>query len=219
MIGDQVPTELHIVGVVDDFQVGMALRGTESAIMIAGRSPMPEANLIIHLEPNTALSTRTELENMLPQRLNRIDIRTSWLNADFAAMYQNQQRQRTIIMLFAGLAILLTCVGLFGLAAFSADQRAKEVAMRKVLGATRLQIVNTLAKEYLMLMTASVFIAIPTTYFLVEWWLAGFSVRASQSGLAYVGATILTFGICWLTVAGISMRVASRKPGLVLRQF
>lgn len=91
--------------------------------------------------------------------------------------------------------------------------------MRKVLGATRLQIVNTLAKEYLMLMTASVFIAIPTTYFLVEWWLAGFSVRASQSGLAYVGATILTFGICWLTVAGISMRVASRKPGLVLRQF
>lgn len=180
---------------------------------------MGYANIIMHLEPAAAARTRADIERMLQERLNRMDIRMSWLSADFAAMYHNQQRQRTIIMLFAGLAILLTCVGLFGLAAFNADQRAKEVAMRKVLDATRLQIVNTLAREYMALMTISVLIAVPTTYLLVEWWRAGFSVRASQNGLAYLGATVLTFGMCWLTVAGISMRVASRKPSLVLRQF
>ena len=218
MVGDTVPTELNIVGVVDDFQVGTAQR-RELAVMIAGRSPMSYANMIIHLETNTALATRTEVERMLQQRLNRMDIRTSWLNADFVAMYENQQRQRTIIMLFAGLAILLTCIGLFGLAAFSAEQRSKEVAMRKVLGATRMQIVNTLAKEYMVLMAISVLVAVPSTYFLVEWWLSGFSVRASQSVALYLLAAALTFAICWLTVAGISMRVASRKPGLVLRQF
>ncbi|MCL5049948.1 MAG: ABC transporter permease [Firmicutes bacterium] len=219
MIDDAMPTELHIVGVVDDFQVGPALRRMEPAVMIAGRSPMTYANMIISLEPAVALSMRQDLEGMLQQRLNRMDIRTSWLGADFTAMYHNQQRQRTIIMLFAGLAILLTCIGLFGLAAFSAEQRSKEVAMRKVLGANRLQIVNTLAREYMVLMAISVLIAVPGTYFLVEWWLSGFNVRASQSIALYFGATALTFAICWLTVAGISIRVASRKPGLVLRQF
>lgn len=218
MVGDTVPTELHIVGVVDDFQVGTAER-RELAVMIAGRSPLADANMLIHLEPTTALATRTEVERVLQQRLNRMDIRTSWLNADFIAMYENQQRQRTIIMLFAGLAILLTCIGLFGLAAFSAEQRSKEVAMRKVLGATRMQIVNTLAKEYMVLMAISVLVAVPSTYFLVEWWLSGFNVRASQSATLYIAAAALTFAICWLTVAGISMRVASRKPGLVLRQY
>ncbi|MCL5051254.1 MAG: ABC transporter permease [Firmicutes bacterium] len=219
MIDDAMPTELHIVGVVDDFQVGPALRRMEPAVIIAGRSPMTYANIIISLEPAVALSMRQDIEGMLQQRLNRMDIRTSWLGADFTAMYHNQQRQRTIIMLFAGLAILLTCIGLFGLAAFSAEQRSKEVAMRKVLGANRLQIVNTLAREYMVLMVISVIVAVPGTYFLVEWWLSGFNVRASQSLALYIGATALTFGICWLTVAGISMRVASRKPGLVLRQY
>lgn len=219
LVDDAMPTELHIVGVVDDFQVGPALRRMEPAVIIAGRSPMTYANMIISLEPATALSTRTEIEGMLQQRLNRMDIRTSWLGADFTAMYHNQQRQRTIIMLFAGLAILLTCIGLFGLAAFSAEQRSKEVAMRKVLGASRMQIVNTLAKEYMVLMAISVLVAVPGTYFLVEWWLSGFNVRASQNAGLYLAAAALTFAICWLTVAGISMRVASRKPGLVLRQF
>lgn len=219
MVDDAMPTELHIIGVVDDFQVGPALRRMEPTVMIAGRSPMAYANMIISLEPATALNTRTEIETMLQQRLNRMDIRTSWLGADFTAMYHNQERQRTIIMLFAGLAILLTCIGLFGLAAFSAEQRSKEVAMRKVLGASRMQIVNTLAKEYMVLMAISVLVAVPGTYFLVEWWLSGFNVRASQNSWLYLAAATLTFAICWLTVAGISMRVASRKPGLVLRQF
>lgn len=187
--------------------------------MVAGRSSMPEADLIIHLEPTTALSARSEIEAMLQQRLNRMDIHTCWLGADFSAMYQNQERQRTIIILFAGLAILLTCIGLFGLAAFSAGQRSKEVAMRKFLGASRMQIVNTLAKEYMVLMAISVLIAVPGTYFVVEWWLSGFNVRASQNAGLYLAAAALTVAICWLTVAGISMRVASRKPGLVLRQF
>lgn len=219
LIDDTMPTELNIVGVVSDFQVGAALGKTEPAIIVAGRSPMPYANIILHLDPMRASVTRDEIERMLKQRLDRMDIRMSWLSANFATMYDNQQRQRTIITLFAGLAILLTCVGLFGLAAFSAEQRAREVAMRKVLGATRLQIVNTLASEYMILMAISVFIAVPTTYFLVERWLAEFTVRTQQSAFVYLAASILTFGICWLTVAGISLRVANKKPGAVLRQF
>lgn len=219
LIDDVMPTDLNIVGVVRDFQVGAAVRHREPVIIIAGRSPMPYSNIIMSVDPLMASQARNDVEAMMQERLNRMDIRTSWLSADFTAMYENQQRQRTIIMLFAGLAILLTCVGLFGLAAFSADQRAKEVAIRKVLGAKRLQIVTTLAKEYMILMGVSVLIAVPSTYFFVEWWLSSFSVRTSQSAALYIAAAALTFVICWLTVAGISMRVASRKPGLVLRQY
>ena len=72
-------------------------------------------------------------------------------------------------MLFAGLAILLTCIGQFGLAVFSAEQLSEKVAMRKVLGASRMQIVNPLSKEYIGLMAISFLVAVPGTYFLVEW--------------------------------------------------
>lgn len=78
--------------------------------------------------------------------------------------------------------------------------------MRKVLGASRMQIVNTLAREYMVLMAISVLIAVPGTYFVVEWWLSGFYVRASQNAGLYLAAAALTVAICWLTVAGISMR-------------
>ena len=216
--GDEPVLRMTVVGVVADIQVGSATKQAEPLLLICGRSPMNYANILLDLQPEQAIAGRQQVEQVLAERLQRQDLRLSWVNDDYQAIYQNQQRQGKVISIFAGLAIALTCVGLFGLAAFSAEQRSREVAMRKVLGANRWQLVNLLASEYLKLMALSTLLALPATYWALNSWLMAFTVRVSQSPLWYLLAAAATFAICWCTVASLAWQVAGRKPALVLRQ-
>lgn len=209
---------LTVVGVVTDVQIGSALKQQEPLMFICGYSVMNYANLILNVAPTTAVTTRDQVQQLLSERLQRQDLDISWLGDDYTALYQNQQRQGQVIAIFAALAIALTCIGLFGLAAFSAEQRSREVAMRKVLGAGRFNLVNLLASEYLKLMALSAVLAIPATFLALENWLAEFSSRVSQSPLQYLLAAAITFAICWCTVAVLAWQVAGRKPAMVLRQ-
>lgn len=216
--GDSLVLRMQVVGVVADIQVGSALKQQEPLLMICGRSPMTYGNILLNLQPQQAVSARANVEQLLTERLQRQDLQLSWLSDDYNAMYQNQQRQGKVIAIFAALAIALTCIGLFGLAAFSAEQRSREVAMRKVLGAGRFNLVNLLASEYIRLMAISAVLAIPATFWALDAWLAEFSVRISQSPLWYLLAAAITFAICWCTVAALAWQVAGRKPAMVLRQ-
>ena len=216
--GDEPVLRMTVVGVVADIQVGSALKQPEPLILICGRSPMNYSNILLALQPELALTTQSKVQQLLADRLQRQDLRLSWLNDDYNAMYHNQQRQSKVIAVFAGLAIALTCIGLFGLAAFSAEQRSREVAMRKVLGAGRFNLVNLLASEYLQLMAISSMLAIPATYWILNNWLSAFSVRISQNPLWYLLAAAAAFAICWCTVAALAWQVAGRKPAMVLRQ-
>lgn len=209
---------LTVVGVVADVQIGSALKQQGPLMFICGHSDLDYGYLMLNLDPATAASTREQVQQLLTERLQRQDLNISWLNDDYTALYQNQQRQGKVIAIFAALAIALTCVGLFGLAAFSAEQRSREVAMRKVLGASRFNLVNLLASEYLKLMAFSTLLAIPVTFWALDSWLAEFSSRISQSPLQYITAAAITFAICWCTVAVLAWQVAGRKPAMVLRQ-
>lgn len=212
------PLQLTVVGVVADVQIGSALKQQEPLMFMCGRSAIDYANLILNLAPATAAQTREKVQQLISERLQRQDINLTWLDDDYTALYQNQQRQGKVIAIFAALAIALTCVGLFGLAAFSAEQRSREVAMRKVLGAGRFNLVNLLASEYIKLMAISAVLAIPATFWALDNWLGEFSVRISQNPLWYVLAATVTFAICWCTVATLAWQVAGRKPAMVLRQ-
>lgn len=212
------PLQLSVVGVVADVQIGSALKQQEPLMFICGRSAMNYGNIILNLNPATAAATREKVQQLLSERLQRQDLDISWLDDDYTALYQNQQRQSKVIAIFAALAIALTCIGLFGLAAFSAEQRSREVAMRKILGAGRFNLVNLLASEYIRLMAISAVLAIPATFWALDSWLAAFSVRISQSPLWYLLAAAVTFAICWCTVAVLAWQVAGRKPAMVLRQ-
>lgn len=216
--GDVPVLRMQVVGVVADIQIGSALKQQEPLILICGRSPMTYANILLSMQPEQALAARAKVQDLLTERLQRQDLKLSWLSDDYNAIYQNQQRQGKVIALFAALAIALTCVGLFGLAAFSAEQRSREVAMRKVLGAGRFNLVNLLASEYIKLMAISAVLAIPATFWALNSWLSEFSVRISQNPLWYLLAAAATFAIFWCTVAALAWQVAGRKPAMVLRQ-
>ncbi|OEY70884.1 hypothetical protein BI198_01355 [Rheinheimera salexigens] len=216
--GNTPTLRMKIVGVVADIQIGSALTQQEPLLLICGRSPMNYSNIMLKIQAEQPMMVRANIEQVLSNRLQRQDLRLSWLNDDYTSLYQNQQRQGKVIAIFAALAIALTCIGLFGLAAFSAEQRSREVAMRKVLGASRFSLVNLLANEYIKLMAISAILAIPTTFWILERWLAEFSERISQNPLWYLLAALTTFTICWCTVAALAWQVASRKPAMVLRQ-
>lgn len=216
--GDRPVLRMQVVGVVADIQIGSALKQQEPLILICGRSPMMYSNIVLSIKAGDTSNTRAKVTQLLAERLQRQDLALSWLNDDYNAIYQNQQRQGKVIAIFATLAVALTCIGLFGLAAFSAEQRSREVAMRKVLGAGRFNLVNLLASEYLKLMAVSSIIALPVSFWALDNWLSEFTVRISQSPLWYLLAAAATFAICWCTVATLAWQVAGRKPAMVLRQ-
>jgi putative ABC transport system permease protein len=122
-----------------------------------------------------------------------------------------------MVSIFSGLAILLTCIGMFGLAAFSAQQRSREVAIRKVIGASRFSLVALLTSESIVLIGLSLLIAFPASYYFIDEWLISFNDRISQSIVIYIIAAFLVALVTWVTVATIALRIASSKPSSSLR--
>jgi putative ABC transport system permease protein len=122
-----------------------------------------------------------------------------------------------MVSVFSFLAIFLTCLGTFGLASFATLNRQKEIAIRKVIGASRLSIVNLLAKEFLILVVISIAIAYPLSYWLIGDWLANFNERIEQAAWVYIAAALSITMLTWFTVASLAFKVASARPSLILR--
>ena len=120
-------------------------------------------------------------------------------------------------MVFSGLAILIACLGLFGLAAFAAHQRTKEIGVRKVLGASVAGIMALLTKDFLKLVAVSFVIASPIAYWLMQKWLADFAYRIEMQWWMFVAAGAVAAAIAFLTVGAQSVRAALANPAKSLR--
>jgi len=207
-------THLTVVGVMADVQIGSAVNAAAPLVLICGYSVMEQSHLLLHLTADAA----TGAKEMIREQLRLDDIRFQWVGDEYSMVYQSQMRQGQVVMTFAVLALMLTCIGMLGLSAFTAGQRRREVAIRKILGADRLGLVQLLTLEYLKLMLISALVALPLTYFALQHWLSGFSVRVQQSAGDYLIALLLTLALSWCTVAVIAWRTSARSPAQVLRQ-
>ena len=127
-------------------------------------------------------------------------------------MYQAEQRLGKIFIAFAIFAILIACLGLFGLASFTAEQRTKEIGVRKVLGASVPQLVVLLSKEFTLLVVIAFVIAAPLSFFAMKDWLAAFAYHATIGLEIFVLAGVLALVIAWLTVSYQSIRAAMANP-------
>ena len=118
-----------------------------------------------------------------------------------------------IILTFTVLAIGIACLGLFGLAAFTTEQRAKEISIRKALGANLAQLVTLLSKDFTILVVISFIFAGPLAYYIMEtYWLQNFAFRTSIDLLLVLGAGLLSILIAWLTVSYQSFKTAASNP-------
>ena len=139
----------------------------------------------------------------------------SFLDEDFGRMYAAEQRLGKIFFIFAGLAIIIACLGLFALTAFTAEQRTKEIGIRKVLGASVSSIVVLLSKEFGKLIFIAFIIAAPLAWYGVDWWLKNYTYKAEIGVMVYLLAGV--FVIAWLTMGYQSIRAASSDPVKSLR--
>ena len=136
----------------------------------------------------------------------------SFLSDDFNAVYQAEQQTGRVLGLFAGLTIFVSCLGLFGLAMFTAEQRTKEIGVRKVLGASVGSIVTLLSKDFLKLVLVAIVIASPIAYYAMHRWLQDFAYKIEIAWWVFILAGLLAVGIALLTVSFQSVKAALMNP-------
>lgn len=135
-----------------------------------------------------------------------------FLDQEYQTQYAAEQRVASLSKYFAGLAILISCLGLFGLAAFTAERRLKEIGIRKVLGSSVFSIVYLLSSDFTKLVIAAVTIALPVSYLITGYWLQSFALHISLEVWYFLGAGAAALCIAWLTVGMQAVKAANVNP-------
>lgn len=206
-----------IVGVVKDVKIGSARHIAHPVLFVCGLTIPHSGSIIIEVNEQYSSKIQQDIIELVEQRLKIKAVEIELVAHNYQQLYQGDNQLVDMVAIFSGLAVFLTCVGMFGLAAFSAQQRGQEVAIRKVLGASRLSLMTLLTRESIILIALSLVIAFPLSYYFINEWLNNFNDRISQSLTIYALSAMLVGLVTWLTVALIALRTASVKPSSSLR--
>jgi putative ABC transport system permease protein len=143
----------------------------------------------------------------------------SFLDQDFDSQYDADKKRGTIFTLFSGLTLVIACLGLLGLISFTTEQRAKEVGIRKVNGASVSAIINLISKEFVVLVSIATVIAVPIAYYFMEQWLKSFAYKLIlvQQIDVFVLSAVMAFAITMITVAFHTRKAATANPVDALR--
>jgi putative ABC transport system permease protein len=159
--------------------------------------------------------------DILQQEWKKVEPHTpfeySFLDQDFDALFQAEQNLSRIFSIFTSLAIFIACLGLFGLAAFTAEQRTKEIGIRKVLGASVLSVIHLLSQDFLKLVILANIIAWPLAWYIMNIWLQDFAYRIVIEPWVFVTAALLAIITALLTVTFQALKAAKTNPVESLR--
>ncbi len=206
-----------IIGVVEDIIAQSPYEPVKQAWYVYDReNEFSYYNL--RLNPKQSASQNLAIiERVFKQNFPAIPFQYDFVDDEYAQKFAAEQRVGTLSGIFTALAILISCLGLFGLTSFVAEQRTKEIGVRKVLGASVFNVWNMLSKDFLKLVTLSCFLAIPISYYVMNGWLQDYPYRVILKwwifGLAMLGA----MGITVLTVSFQAIRAAKQNPVKSLR--
>jgi ABC-type antimicrobial peptide transport system permease subunit len=207
----------QIVGVVKDFHF-QSLRETIPPMFFR---LVPENHTFLFMAKIKAGREKevlAQLENTYAQFNPGYSFDYQFLDTDFQALYESEKRVATLAKYFAGLAILISCLGLFGLATFTAERRRKEISIRKVLGQTATQVTVMLSGEFAKLVLVAVVIALPIAYLLVNNWLSGFAYKIPLRAWYFLSAGLVALLVALLTVGTQAIGAANRNPVDGLRE-
>jgi putative ABC transport system permease protein len=204
-----------IIGVAKDFHIESLHR--EIKPLVVSIVPREFTNVVARIRPENIPATIAFLQEKWPAFEPGHPFRYFFLDEDFGRLFQTEERQSKIFGGFTMLAILIACLGLFGLASFIAEQRTKEIGVRKVLGATVQQVILLLSKDFTRLVAIAFVIAVPVAYFAMNKWLQDFAYRTALSPAIFVLAGVLALMIAWLTVSYQAVKAALANPVEALR--
>ena len=199
-----------IVGVTEDFHFESLHQAIRPLALNIQESNFSRASIRVHSEdlPATLDFIKEQWEGYESEFL----FSSIFLNDDFNRFYEQEQRLSRIFIVFTILAIIIACMGLFGLASFIAQRRSKEIGLRKVLGASVPGLVVMLSNEFTRLVLIASLIALPTAYLGMNYWLQSFAYQTEIAWWLFIAATGTALVIAWITVSYQSIRAALANP-------
>ncbi len=206
--------KLHIIGVMKDFNF-KSLKDNTPPLLVNLAANMGVMSIRIHTAdiPGLMAQIKTRWRDVSHNQ----QLSYSFMEQEFDALYQSEQRMGAISVAFTSLAIIIACLGLFGLAAYAAEQRTKEIGIRKVLGANVSTIVNMLSRDFIRLVIIAIAIAVPFAWWVMNSWLQSFAYRASIGWWVFAAAGMLACFIAIATISFQAIRAALTNPVLSLR--
>ncbi|SIP93708.1 ABC transporter permease [Maribacter ulvicola] len=208
---------LKIIGVVQDMITQSPYEPVKQGVYVYDRHDNA-SYYNMRLNPNqSATQNITTIENVFKEHFPDIPFEYDFIDGEYGEKFASEERIGTLSGVFTALAILISCLGLFGLTSFVAEQRKKEIGVRKVLGATIFNVWNMLSKDFLKLVVISCFIAVPIAYFVMNGWLQEYPYRVILKwwifALAMLGAMFVTIA----TVSFQAIKAAKANPVKSLR--
>ncbi len=204
----------RIVGVVADFNF-QSLKENIDALVIS--PAMDRRVALIKLKPGDIQQGLATIKKVYGKAAAAYPFEYRFLDQQFNDLYKKDLRQQSILTVFACLAIFVACLGLFGLASFTATKRFKEIGVRKVLGSSVKGIVLLLSKDLLKPVLIATCIALPLGYYAMSKWLESFAYKTPLSWWIFVVAALVTFGIALITVSIKAINAAVMNPVKSLR--
>jgi putative ABC transport system permease protein len=207
--------EREIVGVVKNFNFESFHDQVKPLFFYL--APENSGNVMIKIESGTEQETLARLEKFFNAFNPGFPFTYRFLDEDYQKMYTAERRVATLSRYFAALAVLISCLGLFGLAAFTAERRMKEIGIRKILGSSNRSIVYLLSGEFTKMVVVAIVIALPSSYFMATYWLRGFAFRIDLQWWFFAGSGIAALLIAWITVGLQTFKAANINPTECLR--
>lgn len=175
-------------------------------------------NLIIKLNPNKSASSSIKtIEQVYKKYVPDVPFTYKFVDEDFGSKFTAEERIGKLSSYFAVLAIFISCLGLFGMASFVAEQRTKEIGIRKVLGASMVNLWRLLSTEFVILVFVSCIIAAPIAYYYLRGWLSNYDYRIGISWMVFLVASLLALFITLITVSFQAIKAAMSNPVKSLR--
>jgi len=205
-----------IIGIAKDFNFNSLHHKIETLTMEV-KKEWGYSEMSVRIDGNHAQQALNYISNVWSKMVPDLFFDYTFLDDHFAKLYQSDKQVSVVMSILAGLAIFIACLGLFGLATFTAQRRTKEIGIRKVVGASVFQITALLSKDFLKLVLVSFIIAVPVAWIGMSKWLEDFAYRINISVWVFVGAGICAIAIALLTISFQSIKAALANPVKSLR--
>ena len=215
-IGKKVQLQLggnaYIRGVVDNFNFSSLKEPIGAYAFYDSRSGEAHSYLLIKFSGNNITAVLDEIKTNFQDFIPNSAFQYSFLDKNLERLYTAEKRTASIILTFSILAVFIACLGLFGLAAFTAEQRSKEIGIRKVVGASVFKITKLLSLEFLLLVCISLVLAFPLAALLMNSWLQNFAYRIDLNWIVFIIAATIAIFIAMVTISFHSIKAALANP-------
>ncbi|MBX2969088.1 MAG: ABC transporter permease [Cyclobacteriaceae bacterium] len=205
-----------IVGIVKDFNFN-SLHYKVNTLEMVVHPDWGYDEMSVKIDAAHAQEAIAYVKNLWEEHIPNYPFDYTFLDEHFAVLYRSDKQMGSVVAIMAGLAILISCMGLFGLAAIITGKKTKEIGIRKVLGASEGQITMLLSRNFMLLITVSFVLVTPVTYYLLRTWLEGFAYRVGINPLLFVLGGLMAMVIALGTISYHTLRSARANPVKALR--